>query len=79
MILGVHPSSSLANLTSLTSLLKTTLPVSTSGEVSPRRRGEPVRGRPSSSGLLVFWTRPPSWSLLEEQPSPRRTSLQPTG
>lgn len=41
MIPGVHPSSSLGNRTSLTSLLKTALPVSSSGGVSPRRRGEP--------------------------------------
>lgn len=38
VIPGVHPWSSLSNLTSVTSLLKTTLPVSASGEVSRRRR-----------------------------------------
>lgn len=52
MIPGVHPSSSLANLSSLTSLLKTALPVSTSGEVSPRRRGGPGLAPPGSSDPL---------------------------
>lgn len=81
MIPGVHPTFSLSNLTSLTSMLKTTHSVSATAEVSPQVHCFRVFSESCFDKLWCSFTLNClflSAQLLEEQPSPHQTLLQLT-